>query len=313
MKFFKDMRTSLRGSVIDASATSEEEKTAINLKSADDITEQNDALSIASEEDEANPPLYEAASKGNIDEIERLLQHHRQSQIISALTTTNDKGGTPLHVAASKGNSAVIALLLGKIENESDKHRVVMATNNNGVTPVHAAARGGDVASLEALLASMPEEMRVEAVNTKTDKDMNPLHLAAFKGHLAMTTHLLEVYGMDPTIRCDTNKGFTATMRDILKPGSAKGETAWERAKDGHEQFKEWRREEMKKPKSTAATNPVYVAKDVEYGKVSMLLYQRELAVYVDEMRLPPSSQVGKARWIPPAMQRDISLALCQG
>ena len=130
--------------------------------------------------------LHEAAEKGDVQEVKRLLERGEDVDVrttrertppdetkpafLSALESTLDSSGsTPLHVAASNGHAEVVALLL---ENGADPN----AKNRIDVTPLHMAAMDGHLPVVELLVAHGAD------VNARQCANQTALHLANWKG-----------------------------------------------------------------------------------------------------------------------------------
>ena len=109
--------------------------------------------------------LHDAAAKGNLNEVERLIAE-------GAKVNAKDKGGnTPLHSAVINGHATVAALLIAK-------GAKVKAKNKAGYTPLHAAAYQGEKTLAELLIAKGAK------VNVEGKYGQTPLNLAEFKGHM---------------------------------------------------------------------------------------------------------------------------------
>lgn len=110
-------------------------------------------------------PLHEAAVKGDLNEVERLIAE-------GAKVNAKDKdGNTPLHSAVINGHATVTALLIAKGAKVKEK-------NKTGYTPLHAAAYHGEKAAAELLIAKGAK------VNVKDKYGRTPLTLAESKGHM---------------------------------------------------------------------------------------------------------------------------------
>ena len=126
----------------------------------------NNRKMIYQQQEELNRALFEAVSKGNVDECQRLIQAGAN------VNFTNDDGWTPLHWAAFDGHLKVCRLLIN--EGRADVHAV---TNDNR-TPLHLAAWWGHVAVCRFLI----EQGAI--VNATNRFGWTPLHLAAQNGHV---------------------------------------------------------------------------------------------------------------------------------
>ena len=86
-----------------------------------------------------NKDLIEAASRGNLTEIKRLLA---KGADVNAKTTKD--GAVPMHFAAYSGRKEVVELLIAKGAD-------VNARSNDGKTPLHSAAQNGHSDIVELL------------------------------------------------------------------------------------------------------------------------------------------------------------------
>lgn len=107
--------------------------------------------------------LHQAAGKGDLDEIEQLLNEGVDIEVKDKLLFT------PLHRAAENGNYMAVRLLL-------DKGANVRAKSKYGVTPLHAAAQRGHTEIVKLLLS------RGAKVTDKTLAGDTPMDLAREKG-----------------------------------------------------------------------------------------------------------------------------------
>ena len=126
------------------------------------------------QQEELNNALFEAISKGNVDECERLIQAGA-----SVNTTTTWFDGTPLHWAAWHGHVDVCRLLVNNGTN-------VNATDNDGWTPLHHAALNDHVDVCRLLIE------RGANVNATNWIDWTPLHPAAWHGLLEVCRFLVD-------------------------------------------------------------------------------------------------------------------------
>ena len=131
--------------------------------------------------------LHEAAEKGDVQEVKRILEmgenvdarttrdrttaDETKPAFLSALESTLDSSGsTPLHVAASNGHAEVVALLLEKGADPNAQNRLE-------VTPLHMAAKNGHLPVVEMLVAHGAD------VNARQCANQTALHLANWKRH----------------------------------------------------------------------------------------------------------------------------------
>ncbi len=98
-----------------------------------------DSFSVTTKENEM--PIHKAARRGNVKEIEQLLDSCAEPD------TKDENGRTPLHIAALYGRTEVVKLLL--------KHGGdVEARDNNNFSPLYFAALNNRVGVIEQLVSS---------------------------------------------------------------------------------------------------------------------------------------------------------------
>ncbi len=132
--------------------------------------------------------ILEAARKGNVDEIERLIQAGASAE---ARDHNND---TPLIASARNGRSEAVKLLLSKPVD-------VNAANNQGNTALTAACRNGHTEAAKLLVRARAR------VNLKNGQGRNALAEACNNGHIDVARFLL-LQGAD--IKARTKDGWTA-------------------------------------------------------------------------------------------------------
>ena len=143
-------------------------------------------------------PLHDAARRGDIEDVERLLLLGHE------INAKDENDATPLHWAANSGHSAVTKLLIalgadiyanenpacatpppGAIiagppaltELLASQQVDLNATRTNGVTPLHWAAAGGHAVTVRLLIAEGAN------VNTRTIEGVTPLATAVAMGY----------------------------------------------------------------------------------------------------------------------------------
>ncbi|KAL9172321.1 hypothetical protein ABFS82_03G038000 [Erythranthe guttata] len=119
--------------------------------------------------------LFEAAAKGNINSLQKLL---KDDPLILDRVVVNCFSETPLHVAALLGHTDFVKEII-KAKPEftieallSVETRTCLARDKNGLTPVHLAALKGRFEVMKMLLREKPEAARVT-----TYRGENILHL----------------------------------------------------------------------------------------------------------------------------------------
>ncbi|XP_013409625.1 ankyrin repeat and sterile alpha motif domain-containing protein 1B isoform X2 [Lingula anatina] len=144
--------------------------------------------------------LLEAARNGQVEQIERILGHHKTKKVplgpLSSLrkgpnpSCQDGNGETPLHYAALNGHVSAVQSLL--------RHEgCATIADNKGCHPIHLAAWNGNDEICKLLLTSGPSFASVNEQNHEGD---TALHTAAQYGHTKVVRVLLESKA-DPTIR----------------------------------------------------------------------------------------------------------------
>jgi ankyrin repeat protein len=131
----------------------------------------------ATEQERANRNLLDAAEKGNLEEVKRLLDK-------GAEVDARDIGDwTPLHLAADKGHTDVVRLLL-------DRGADVEASTDRGRTPLHHAITEGHTDVATVLLD------RGADIDATDDDGQSPLDLAIFIRNIDVARFLI-LHGAD--------------------------------------------------------------------------------------------------------------------
>ena len=118
-------------------------------------------------------PLHWAANNGHRDVVQLLLEKNAE------IETKNVSASTPLHLAAEEGQRDVVQLLL-------EKKAQIETKNVSAKTPLHFAAQNGHRDVVQLLLEKNAE------IETKDDFANSPLHVAAENGHRDVVQLLLE-------------------------------------------------------------------------------------------------------------------------
>eukprot|EP01134_Creolimax_fragrantissima_P003853 CFRG3853T1 len=183
---------------------------------------------IAMTNNTGDTPMLAAASKGNSDAVEILLNATHDKH--NALSAQNQGGDTPLAVAVAGGHSDVVKCLLDQgsninslnkknltpllVASERGHHKIVNTLVNhgadcnvvdsNGATALAVACFCGNVEVAEVLLKLLPSRL---LLNTPDELGCTPLWLAAKQGNLTLVKILSEA-GADRTLKGD--EGLTS-------------------------------------------------------------------------------------------------------
>jgi ankyrin repeat protein len=164
-------------------------------------------------------PLHEASGEGHVQVVKELLEHGADTE------AKEDNGPTPLHSACCNGHLAVVI--------ELRKHGAdIEATTNSGSTPLHRACcfgrvavvteligPGGDIdanndssngtttdanndsssGATTTILGKRKRSRGGANIEAKTNQGDTPLHIASWKGHLAVVKALLSGGAKIPT------------------------------------------------------------------------------------------------------------------
>jgi len=135
-----------------------------------------DSFSVTTKEN--GMPIHKAARRGNVKEIEQLLDSCAEPD------TKDENGRTPLHIAAVYGRDDAVKMLIKCAAN-------LEARDNNNLSPLYLAALNNRVGVIEQLVSSGAE---VDGQNGNFDE--NALFAAVQKGHERATKVLLR-HGAD--------------------------------------------------------------------------------------------------------------------
>lgn len=141
-----------------------------------------------------NKALLEAAGKGDVEAIGRLLEQGADVQAQS------ENGSSPLHMAVWEGHADAVRRLLAAGAD-------VKAKAGNGSTPLHWAAQRGNAEVASLLLAAGAD------VSATDLWGWCPLHAASEKGHADVVRLLLEA-GAD--VNATNDAGVTPLRRATL-------------------------------------------------------------------------------------------------
>jgi len=141
--------------------------------------------------------LWLASSSGQTKTMEFLLEQGADASI------ERQNGVTALHTAAVGGHTDSISLLL--------QHKATpQALDKDGLTPLINAAEKGSTESLQLLLQAVPEDERVDYVNTISTTGFTALIIASAHGHADAVQYLMD-QGANVDVRAGEND-VTALM-----------------------------------------------------------------------------------------------------
>jgi ankyrin repeat protein len=140
-------------------------------------------------------PLPDAASRGDLGEVRRLLDSGVD------VNSRNKGGQTALHWAALRGHAAAAELLVSRSAE-------IDANDRHGTTPLHLAARTGRSTVLEMLVSHGAD------VRARDEHDGTALHLAALGGHASVAGILLNA---GAEIDSKNQEGFSPLMVSVSK------------------------------------------------------------------------------------------------
>ena len=144
-------------------------------------------------------PLHRAASAGNIDLMQQLINNGIDPAI------TDSIGQTPLHSAASSGNIAAIKFLIDKSPQIIDK------ADNSKRTALHLAAINGESEAIEYLLASGAN------INSQDTDGCQPIYYAVTSNDSNSIKHLINPGSGLNGIRNLLSKSKNSTKEEIIK------------------------------------------------------------------------------------------------
>ena len=140
-------------------------------------------------------PLHDAAARGDVPAIRKLLSSHNDTTSSGsgtgagpdddAVNARNEDDERPLHIAAQHDHPDAIAALIAL-------GAVVDAGDSEGATPLHFAAENGSLRAIEALVSLG----RANVSATKERSRHTPIHAAAEHGQ-AQAIRCLATHGAD--------------------------------------------------------------------------------------------------------------------
>jgi ankyrin repeat protein len=133
------------------------------------------ALLTAATPSVSDAPVADAAQKGDVATLRRLIQTGAD------VNAAQGDGMTALHWAAMRGDAAQVALLVGA------KAKIDPTTRNGSYTPLHLASRAGNAAAIAALARA-----GANVAARTTAGGATPLHFAAGHGDRSAVVALLD-------------------------------------------------------------------------------------------------------------------------
>ena len=146
------------------------------------------------EKENRNDQLLAAAEKGLTAQVEELLDHEKQGDLVADVDAPGLDHWSALHFAASENHMSVTAKLL---DSEAD----VEARTMMGRTPLHIASVRGNFDIIKQLVNSGAN------INALDDDSSTPLHLSSESGHSKAVAWMLL---HKPDISLKNNSGQTA-------------------------------------------------------------------------------------------------------
>ncbi|KAK3385512.1 ankyrin repeat-containing domain protein [Podospora didyma] len=152
--------------------------------------------------------VFFAVRKNNIPILEYLLKE-ASAPVTSLCCESRDRGSwrTPLSLAVEQGRLEAVELLLGYgADVHGGDESTTMASNSEILTPLCTAVDKGDEAMVKLLLRF---EARINETASATEwgSHLAALHIAAYRGHDAIVSSLLDA-GADISLSC--RRGSTA-------------------------------------------------------------------------------------------------------
>jgi TPR repeat protein len=187
----------------------------------------NKGADINSKKDDGSTPLHLAVLYNHIRVVKLLLEKGAN------INARENSGKTPTHFAviAFKSSSEYYGVLNYLADKRANLHLkddkgesvvdMVNSTQENGLTPLFRAASNGDSEKVKLLL-------KLGADTEKTSKDVTPLLIASYKGHVRIVEILLEnganvnyetLRGSTPLIAA-IDQGHTEVVRILKKFGA---------------------------------------------------------------------------------------------
>lgn len=177
----------------------------------------------------ANSPLHIAASRGDIETANALLQ---SSSVPEAVNQRNKDGKTPLHLAAENGHVDVLRMLIAATRQHipGRAREIIDAYARDGRSPLLAAARAGHHHVVE-LLEGAGADLHSSLQGVKGMSGTNAVYMAAQQGHIKVIETLVDILknrkasGEDIKAFIDVKPehGFTPLLAAITSKGKDPG------------------------------------------------------------------------------------------
>lgn len=154
----------------------------------------------------ASTNIYEAAERGDIGYIQRMLEGlENDGEKRKLFNRLNENGFAPLHLAAFSKQLVIVDLIC---QNSGE----VSVKDANGNTPLHWACKSGNPDVVQRLLDGGAN------ANAIGEYGRTPLHYAAYNGHHLSVAVLLRVQACNPNV-LTKQAGKTTPLHDAVFNG----------------------------------------------------------------------------------------------
>lgn len=122
------------------------------------------------EQDRGSSAFDEAIKSGYIEFVKSFIAA-AGTQVLKLITMKNIHDDTPVHIAANYGNHEILKLILNVAQNADQITSILLTTNNAGCNPLHRAAYGGHLKACKLLIEAA--RMSYLSSNIINAKDKN--------------------------------------------------------------------------------------------------------------------------------------------
>ena len=157
------------------------------------------------------PPLLAAASRGDLSELQRLVQQAEQEDTLTLLLETRDRHGSVAeHWAAGGGHLSCLAYLLQMKQqqqllpqSQQQERPRKKPRRRDGKTCLHYAARNGHVDCIRYLLEGTTKsktsttKTHQYSIDERSGEGTTPLHMACYGGHVDAVRYLHAIQRAD--------------------------------------------------------------------------------------------------------------------